>query len=89
MSPSIPAYEKGLITAYHLESGGNEYFGWADRGSKTDSARWKIMKLVYTGNNWITKYPKGDDRFKYSWDLKTTYTYELLREIIALPKENE
>lgn len=81
MSFSIPAFEKGLITAYHKDASNDEYFGWADRGATASQARWKIMKIDYTGANWITKFPDGDDRFKYIFDNCTTYTYATLKAI--------
>lgn len=84
MSSTIPPFEKGMTTAYK-KAGTHEYFGWADRGATTARAVWKIMKMEYTGANWIIKYPSGDDRFMYIWDNATTYTFELLRNIKDLP----
>ena len=81
MSFTIPPFEKRLNTAYHKDSTSDEYFGWADRGALTSEAKWSIMKIDYTGNNWIAKWPNGDDRFRYIWDNVETYTYQSLKSL--------
>jgi len=64
-------------TAYHLW-GVDKCYGTAARGSKTSDPRWMIMMMDYTGDDWIIKYPNGDNSPKYVWDDVETYNYYLL-----------
>lgn len=63
---------------YHKDAGGDEYYGVCARGTLTTDARWQIVKMEYTGNNWVTKYPNGSDEPKFVWDSVESYTYKLL-----------
>lgn len=67
-----------ITHAYHEDSSNNEYYGSTTKGAGTSTARWVIMKIEYTGNNWVSKYPNGDDSPKYVWDDVETYTYKIL-----------
>lgn len=74
----------GHTNAYHKDLAGNEYFGKAPKGSTSASSTWQIMKMEYTGENWIMKFPldvttgKGSDAPKFSWDSVETHTYYML-----------
>jgi hypothetical protein len=70
--------KKNEIHAYHTD-GTDEWYGFAPAGAATTSSQWQIVKLEYTGDNWIEKWPSGDDSPKYQWSGVTGYTYELLR----------
>ena len=78
----------GLIRAHHND-GTHEYFGCANKGSKTTEAKWSIMKMEYdvsyltAGDNWITKhpYPAGGvatDEPKFKWSEVASLNYNLL-----------
>ena len=69
----------GYTDAYHVDSSMNEYNGRALRGSLTSDPRWQIMKVVYTGRNWIVMWPNGSDEPKFIWDNVESYTYQLLK----------
>lgn len=53
------------------------YIGMAKPGSGTRAAKWQIKKMVYDANNNITsiKFASGSIDFKYSWSLRTGYSY--------------
>jgi len=63
--------------AYHTD-GTHKWFGKASKGALTSMARWQIIKMEYTGNDWIIKYPQGDDSPKFVWDSVESYTYREL-----------
>ena len=63
--------------AYYTD-GTDKWYGRAAKGSKTSDARWQIMKMEYTGDNWITKYPDGTDAPKFIWDDVAALTYREL-----------
>jgi hypothetical protein len=67
-----------MITSYHKDGSGDEYFGKASKGSTTSDPRWMIAKLEYSGVNWITKYPDGEDSPRFIWDNVESLTYQLL-----------
>jgi hypothetical protein len=75
--------KKNLTDAYHTD-GTHKWFGRAPKGTLTSVASWQIMKMEYTGNNWIIKWPRdpvtllGTDAPKFIWDNVETYTYQLL-----------
>ena len=66
--------------AYHLDSvsGTDKFYGKCGKGSKTSDPRWQIVKMEYTGDHWITKYPDGTDSPKFIWDDVESLTYKLL-----------
>lgn len=63
--------------AYAIDSG-NEYYGWAGKGTNTSDSNWQIIKLEYTGSNWVEKYPNCSDQPIFKWDDVLTYTYYIL-----------
>lgn len=71
--------------AYHND-GTHEYYGAALRGTLTSESRWQICKIEYAtgydtaGDNWITKYPNGDDSPLFEWDEVESYDYYILRK---------
>ena len=73
----IPEFEKDNNTAYD-RIGSDQYFGWADRGTTTAEAKWKIIKLEAVGNGWLKKYPDGKSTFQFVWDDRASLTYKLL-----------
>jgi hypothetical protein len=71
--------------AYHKDAAGNDYFGYAARTSLEDADAtaapiWQIVKLEYTGDNWIMKWADGDDLPDNIWDNVEAITYTLLRK---------
>lgn len=82
MSFSIPPFELDINVAYHKDSSGNEYFGWATKtkGVATSESRWKIVKIEYTGDNWIKKYADGDALYDNVWANVESLSYSLLEK---------
>ena len=74
----IPPFEKAMTVAYHVDSNGHKYFGYADKGATQTQAKWKIMKQEFTDSNWIMKYADGDDLFDNVWSNVESLTYKLL-----------
>ena len=75
--PGFYTREPNQIHAYATDSG-NEFYGWASKGTLTSQSKWQIIKLEYTGSNWIEKYPNGSDQPIFEWDEVLSYTYSLL-----------
>jgi len=69
---------KNEIHAYATDDT-DEWYGWAPAGALTSSSQWQIAKIEYDSDNWIEKFPNGDDSPKYVWDDYAGYTYELLK----------
>lgn len=64
------------VLAYVLGTSKVEYIGDASPGTPTSSAKWRIKKLTYLGNNvTATTWAKGNALFDKVWDNMTTYTY--------------
>ena len=54
-----------------------EYFGWAKPNSATSSAVWKIMRITYTGNDFVLEWAGGTQLYNSVWDNRaTTVTYK-------------
>lgn len=66
-------------TAYHKDLDGDEYFGYSARGVKTSDAKWQIVKIEYSDNDWIIKWADGDDLPDNVWDNVDSLTYDLLK----------
>jgi hypothetical protein len=78
MINSLFGPQPNVTTAYHIDSAGDKYYGKTQKGSDTSHSRWQIVKMEYTGNDWITKYPNGEDAPRFVWDDVESYTYKLL-----------
>ena len=54
-----------------------EYFGWAKPNIATSAASWKIMRITYTGNDFVLEYADGNFLYDNVWDDRaTTVTYK-------------
>lgn len=53
-----------------------EYFGWAKIGSATSAAVWKIMRITYTGNDFVLDWADGNMLYDNSWDNRSSLTYK-------------
>ena len=54
-----------------------EYFGWAKPGTATSAASWKIMRITYTGNDFVVEWAGGTQLYNSIWDNRaTTVTYK-------------
>jgi len=54
-----------------------EYFGWALPDTGTGTSRWKIMRITYSGNDFVVEWNNGDHEYNGEWDNRaTTETYE-------------
>jgi hypothetical protein len=52
------------------------YQGWAIPGSSKSEAKWRIIRLTYSGSN-VTdiQFADGSDSFNKIWDDRLNYTY--------------
>jgi YD repeat-containing protein len=60
-------------------SGNMIYTGWAQTGSATSDAAWRIMQQTFNGSNQLTdvKWPNGSTAFNAIWDSRASaYTYK-------------
>lgn len=69
--------QPNLSQAYYTD-GTDKWYGKASKGSTTASARWVIVKIEHSGDNWVTKYPDGSDQPKFVWDAVASLTYKML-----------
>lgn len=54
-----------------------EYFGWASFFGATETqAVWRIMRITYSGTDFIVQWCDGDQDFNNSWQDRATLTYE-------------
>lgn len=53
-----------------------EYFGWAKIGSATSAAVWKIMRITYTGNDFVIEWCDGDFLYNNVFDNRASLTYK-------------
>jgi hypothetical protein len=53
------------------------YQGWAATGSSTASPLWRICKLSYNSNNFVTdiQWANGSQSFTAIWDDRASYNY--------------
>lgn len=78
------AYVNAKCRDAYATDGTNQWFAKAAKGCTTDKAGWMIVKIEYTGQNWITKYPvdatsdKATDAPKFVWDNYASLTYRIL-----------
>ncbi len=52
-----------------------EYFGWARKDSATTSAVWKIMRITYTGSDFVIEWAGGTEQYIFKWSERTTLSY--------------
>lgn len=53
-----------------------EYHGYASPGTPTSEPRWRIRKLIYSGNNVVgILYANGSTKFDSVWDDRAGYDY--------------
>ena len=45
-----------------------EYFGWAQPGTLTSVARWKIMRITYTGTDFVIEWCDSNQLYDNEWD---------------------
>ena len=53
-----------------------EYFGWAKTGTATSAASWKIMRITYTGNDYVVEWAGGTQLYNSVWDNRGSLTYK-------------
>lgn len=54
-----------------------EYVGYAAPGSSTGDVVWKIIKIIYDGNDNIVQvhFAEGTRKFDKEWDNRAGYSY--------------
>lgn len=59
-------------------SGNATYLGWAQAGTVTSDAKWRIVQNTYDGSNRFTvsAFPNGSPSFTFVWDNRATYSYK-------------
>ena len=53
-----------------------EYFGWAKPNTATSAATWKIMRITYTGNDFVLDWSDGNQLYDNIWDNRASLTYK-------------
>jgi hypothetical protein len=51
------------------------YTGWAELGTSTSDALWRIQRTQKTGNIWYDEWADGNDRFDNVFDNRTSLAY--------------
>lgn len=63
---------------FDYDASGNQiYVGWAQTGTVSSVASWRIMQQTFNGSNQATdiKWPNGSTGFGWVWDSRTSYSY--------------
>jgi hypothetical protein len=58
-----------------VASGTVTYRGYADLGTGTDEAKWKIVKVLIAGTVTTTQYADGNMLYDNIWDNRATLSY--------------
>ena len=54
-----------------------EYFGWSAFSGATESqAVWRIMRITYSGTDFIIQWADGNQNFDNKWENRATLSYE-------------
>lgn len=54
-----------------------EYFGWASFFGATETqAVWRIMRITYSGTDFIVQWADGNQDFDNSWQDRASLSYE-------------
>jgi hypothetical protein len=62
---------------YALDGSKVEYIGLAHPGTLISEAKWKIKKLIYSGDNVIgQRFANGDTHYDKVWNDRSTYEYK-------------
>ena len=60
-----------------IAANSKEYFGWALPGTATSASTWKIMRITYTGDDFVLEFADGNRSYDNEWDNRaTTIVYE-------------
>ena len=51
------------------------YIGTSDNFSSPSDANWRIKRIIKIGSVWKFEFPEGDQRYKWIWDNRLSYTY--------------
>ncbi len=53
------------------------YLGWAQAGTSTSAATWRIVQNTYDGSNRFTGsgFPNGSPSFTFVWDNRASLSY--------------
>lgn len=57
-----------------IAANNKEYFGWALKGTLTSVARWKIMRITYTGTDYIIEWANAG-AYTAEWDNRAIEVY--------------
>jgi len=82
--PGFYKAEPSETHAYHKDASSDEYYGWASSGTLTSEAHWQIVKIAYTGSNWVEQFLKDtatglfSDQPIFEWDEVENYSYGIL-----------
>ena len=72
LSPGEPAPYK---TAIDDAGSGVTYIGFADPGTDTSAAAWRIQRLTESGNDLTVEWADGNTAFDNVWDDRATLAY--------------
>ena len=51
------------------------YHGWAEVGTGTDSALWRLRRVTFTDEDVAVEWADGDVRFDNVWDNRASLSY--------------
>jgi len=72
-------------TSYQIETvvydddiAGNskEYFGFGLPGSATSATVWKMLRITYTGTDFVLDWADGNQNYDNEWDERASASYE-------------
>lgn len=59
-----------------ITTNSKEYFGWSIPGTATSASVWKVMRITYTGNDFVLEWADGNKNYDNVWDNRTALTYQ-------------
>jgi hypothetical protein len=66
---------KNIRTEFDTTDGSVIYCGWAERGSLTSAAKWRIKRITISGSLISMSWADGNINFDNIWNNRASLTY--------------
>ena len=71
----LQSYKVDPVTLVDEISSIEYYIGISKNTKDETKSHWRIKKIWKDGTTWRFEFPDGDQRFKYIWTQRLSYTY--------------
>lgn len=65
----------GMAQQYDYVDATTEYLGWAEPGTATSAASWRVKKITTTGSDIAITWADSNRNFDNAWDNRASLTY--------------